>query len=286
MAGPGGRLRELMASEPPIIAPLCLEALVGRLIESTGFKAAYVGGGALGYSMAISEALFTITELATVTRQITQRVSIPVICDGTVGFGDAVHMVRSVWELEAAGAAGAEYADQVVPKRVHHHKGVDHVDKKEVFAEKIEEAARARRDKDFVIIARSAAARDEGFESFLDRMHAYVDAGADAILAGGNALEDSERIRKEFSVPIVLMGRQNRAEAAKAGASLVLDPFTTQVVAFKAIKDALAATIRGEAPADDIMSIYRELPGAMGIQELWDIEARTTEKALYEAAQR
>lgn len=281
MGGPGEQLRALMESEPPVIAPLCLEALVGRLIEETGFKAAYVGGGALGYSMAISEALFTITELATVTRQITQRVSIPVICDGTVGFGDAVHMVRSVWELEAAGAAGVEYADQVAPKRVHHHKGVDHVIEKDVFAAKIEESTRARRDKDFVIIARSAAAREEGFDAFLDRMHAYVDAGADAILAGGGPIEDSERIRKEFDVPIVLMGRQTREQAAAAGAALVLDPFTTQVVAFKAIKDALAATMRGESLGDDIMAIYRELPGAMGIQELWDIEARTTEQALY-----
>lgn len=275
----GAELRSLMETNAPVIAPLCLEPLVGRLIEELGFKAGYVGGGALGFSLAISEALLTINDVALVTRQIVQRVGIPIIVDGTVGFGDAVHMARAVWELESAGAAGVEFGDQIAPKRAHHHKGIDHLVETEVFAAKIEEAVRVRENQDFLLVARTGAAREDGLDEGIERAHAYVDAGADAVLIAGVPEQEWKRLRDEFRpTQLVLMGRETRAQAAELGASLVLDPFTANLVAFRAVKQALEAAMRGEPPEH----IEDERPAVSGIQQLWDIEARTTEKPLYE----
>src|SRR5690606_5807784 len=121
-------------------------------------------------------------------------------------------------------------------------------------------------------------------DAAIERSRAYVEAGADAVLLAGVPDADWPRVREAFEVPLGLMGRQTRAQAAEAGAALVPDPFTTQLVAFGAMKEALAAAMRGDPPDPEVMSAYRELPEVMGIQELYDIEARTTEQALYDGS--
>ena len=97
------------------LRPLCLDPLTARLAEQVGFRFGYLSGGALGYSYAVSEALLTLTEICEITRKITQRSGIGLIVDGGVGFGDAVHVTRAVWEIEAAGAVAIELEDQVAP---------------------------------------------------------------------------------------------------------------------------------------------------------------------------
>lgn len=279
MRDPGGELRRLMESDAPVMAPLCLEPLVGRLIEESGFPAAYVGGGALGFSLALSEALLTINDFAYVTRRVVQRVNIPVIVDGTVGFGDAIHTVRAMWELESAGAAAVEFGDQIAPKRAHHHKGVDHLVEPEVFAGKIEEAVRARQDPGFVVIARTGAARWENIDAAVERGHLYAEAGADALLLADVEPEDWPRVRNEFNVPLVLMGQQTRTEAADMGAALVLDASTLQLASLQAMKDVLDGAQRGERQDYNALRPFRD--ETSGIQELYDIESRTTERELY-----
>lgn len=279
MRDPGGELRRLMAEEAPVMAPLSLEPIVGRMIQQTGFPAAYVGGGALGFSFAVSEALLTINDFADVTRRIVQRVDIPVIVDGTVGFGDAIHTVRAMWELESAGAAAVEFGDQIAPKRAHHHKGVDYLVEPEVFAAKIAEAVRARQDPNFVVIARTGAARWEDIDAAIARGRLYAEAGADALLIADVEPEDWPRVRDAFEVPLVLMGQQTRAEAAEMGAALVLDASTLQLAALQMMRDVLESTQRGEKQDYNALRSYRD--EMSGIQQLYDIESRTTERALY-----
>src|SRR5918912_599757 len=103
-----------------VVAPLALDALSAALARRTGFDAVYLGGGGLGYARGVSEALLTATEVAEATRAITERVDVDVIVDATTGFGDAVHVSRTVRLLEQAGAAAIEIEDQVAPKRAHH----------------------------------------------------------------------------------------------------------------------------------------------------------------------
>ena len=110
------KLRAAIEAGGPVFAPVCLDPLTARTIEGLGYEAAYLSGGGLGFQLAVSEALLTITEVATLTRQITQRSSVPLIVDGGVGFGDALHASRAIWEFEAAGAAAIELEDQIAPK--------------------------------------------------------------------------------------------------------------------------------------------------------------------------
>ncbi|WP_027940553.1 isocitrate lyase/phosphoenolpyruvate mutase family protein [Amycolatopsis taiwanensis] len=87
-------------------------ALTARLCEQLGYDGGYLGGGGLGYSMAVSEALLTLTELATTAWQIRRRSRLPLIADGNVGFGDAIHVAGMVRELEHAGVHAIELEDR------------------------------------------------------------------------------------------------------------------------------------------------------------------------------
>ena len=129
-----------LGEREPVFAPLCLEPLTARVTEQAGFQFGYLSGGALGFSYAVSEALLTMTELVDVTRRITQRSNLGIIVDSGVGFGDAVHVARAIWEFEAAGACAIELEDQVAPKRVSHHRGIEHLVETAVMTEKIEQA--------------------------------------------------------------------------------------------------------------------------------------------------
>ena len=111
------RERVLDSRGPAMLAPITLDPLTARLCEQLGFTAGYVSGGGLGYQLALSEALLTVTELAATVAAITRRSSLAVIVDGGVGFGDPVHVARAMWEFEAAGAVAVELEDQVAPKR-------------------------------------------------------------------------------------------------------------------------------------------------------------------------
>ena len=85
---------DLVRSGQPILAPVALDPLSARLVESLGFEAAYLSGGGFGFQLSVSEALLTITEVAGLTRQIVARSNVPLIVDGGVGFGDALHTTR------------------------------------------------------------------------------------------------------------------------------------------------------------------------------------------------
>ncbi|MEL7209859.1 MAG: isocitrate lyase/phosphoenolpyruvate mutase family protein, partial [Actinomycetota bacterium] len=113
-----------LTAGPPLLVPLALDPLAARQCAAVGFDAVYLSGGALGYAYAVSEALLTLTEICDVAARITRRCDLPLIVDGGVGFGDAVHLTRAIWDVEATGAAAIEIEDQVAPKRVSHHRGI------------------------------------------------------------------------------------------------------------------------------------------------------------------
>jgi methylisocitrate lyase len=267
----------------PAIVPVCMDALGARLAESLGFRALYLSGGALGFSLAVSEALLTLTEIATAARQIAARTTAPLIVDGGVGFGDAVHTARAIREIEATGAAAIEIEDQVAPKRAHHHRGVEHLVPAEVMVGKIAAAVAARSDPAFAIIARTGGVRHEGMDAAIARARAYRAAGADAILLGPRDEAEMARAGREIDAPLVTMtlaGRWPRERLREWGYSLVIDPFTGQVVMYRALRDALRQVAETGAPADrgeELMTLYRELQTVAGMDELYAIERLTTE---------
>ena len=265
-----------------VFAPVCLDPLTGRLIESLGFGAAYLSGGGLGFQLAVSEALLTLTEIAALTRQITARCDVPLIVDGGVGFGDALHTTRAIREIEAAGAAAIEIEDQVAPKRAHHHKGVEFLEPPEVMVDKVREAAAARSDPDFLIIARTGAVRNESFERAIERSLAYREAGADILMLFPNSEEQIEEAGRRLGGPLSLMGAAGRQDPnwlTSHGFNLQIDPFTGQVVAFGAVREAYQAIAeRGQSgrEIDELMSLYRDIQDTAGMEDLYAIEARTT----------
>ena len=281
---PGQKLRRALASEKVVFAPLTLDALTGRIAERAGFPAGYISGGALGFVHGVSEALLTLSEIADVTQHVTARTDIAVIVDGGVGFGDAVHMYRTMQVIEASGAAGIEIEDQVAPKRVSHHRGIEHLVEIGEMTDKICAAVDARTDADFVIIARTGAVRNESFEKAIERGNAYADAGADIImLMPTNELEWQEAPRR-FDVPlatITSLDARLPAEWADLGWDLIIDPLTAQTAAVKAISTAYQQFRQSGTTSLDrgeIFEDYRLLPDIAGFQELYDIEDRTTEK--------
>jgi methylisocitrate lyase len=277
-------LRNRLDSGEPVFAPVCLDPLAARMTESLGYGACYLSGGGLGYQLAVSEALLSLTEIATLTRQITQRSTIPLIVDGGVGFGDPVHTTRVIWELEAAGAAAIELEDQVVPKRASHHKGIEHLISTADMVEKLEAAVDARRDPDFLIIARTGAVKNESFEAAVERGRAYRAAGADMIMLFPSSDDEWQRAPQEIDAPLAAMGAhgtRSKQEWTDLGWPLVIDPFSGQVLAFQAMRDAYQHfQEHGTAQRDnsEVFAVYRELPGFAGMEQLYDIEARTTEK--------
>ncbi|MFN0089759.1 MAG: oxaloacetate decarboxylase [Acidimicrobiales bacterium] len=277
-------LRQRLEREAPVFAPVCLEPLQGRMIDELGYGAAYLSGGGLGYAYAVSEALLTLTEVADAARRITQRCAAPLIVDGGVGFGDAVHAARAIWELEAAGAAAVELEDQVAPKRVSHHRGVEHLIPLEEMTAKIAAAAAARTDPGFLIIARTGAVRHEGWEQAIARARAYRAAGADLLMLFPQT-EEQWRAAPELldGAPLAAMASfstHTKAEWAALGWRLVIDPFTGQVLAYDAMRESYRRYLEEDStgrPAREVWKIYETLQRVAGLEPLYDLERATTE---------
>lgn len=289
--GPGrADFRRRIEQGPALLVPLALDPLSARQAAAIGFEAVYLSGGALGYQYAVSEALLTLTEVADVARRITTRCSLPLIVDAGVGFGDPVHATRAIWELEAAGAAAVEIEDQVAPKRVSHHRGIEHLIPTGEMVAKIEHAVAARTDPDLLLIARTGAVANESFADAVERAGAYREAGADAILLMPGDAEQWRSAPSEIDAPLVTfasLSSRRAEEWTDLGWRVVLDPFSAQVVASRAVERFYAAAIDPAShdgggsdavpDAREIMAGYRALPTVAGLDELYDIERATTE---------
>ena len=279
-------LRSALGSGEPVFAPLCLDPLTARITEGLGYHAGYLSGGALGFQLAVSEALLTLTELATAARQIVQRSGLPLIVDGGVGFGDAVHMDRTIRELEATGAAAVEIEDQVSPKRVSHHRGVEHLVSTEEMVAKLRVAVAARSDPDFLIIARTGAVRNESFDAAIERSRAYRDAGADVLLLMPSEPAQWEKAPELLRAPLAAfapLDERTPGEWRELGWALVIDAFTAQLLSVQAIREAYGGFMsEGKTGRDlgggNFVRPYRELSELAGLEALFDIERATTER--------
>ena len=176
---PRKELRALVAKPGYAIVPGAYDTLTARLVQLAGFDAVYLTGG--GYSRASGYpdiGLLTMTEVTQWISRTVDAVEIPVIADMDAGYGNALNVVRSVREYDKTGVAGFHLEDQVSPKKCGHYEGKQLVSKAEMVG-KIKAAVDARRDPDLVIIARSDARAVEGLQAAIDRVNAYLEAGAD-----------------------------------------------------------------------------------------------------------
>jgi methylisocitrate lyase len=198
------RLRELLR-KGAIMLPGVPNAAIARQVERIGFDAVYVSGAGMANATAgvPDIGLLTLTEVVRLAGYIAKAVKIPAIVDADTGFGGSENVARTIHELEAAGLAGCHIEDQEFPKRCGHVTGKSLVDVDEMTG-KIKAAAAARRDPDFMIIARTDARAVEDFDRTVDRAHRYIKAGADAIFP--EALQSEEEFRdfaNEIDVPLL-----------------------------------------------------------------------------------
>src|SRR5262250_1692021 len=167
---PTRRLRELLAG-PGVIRSLgAHDVFTARLIEAAGLETVFLGGfGTSASLLGLPDVgLITLTEMTDAVRRMAQRVAIPVVADGDTGHGDLHNVVRTVREFERAGAAGVLLEDQVTPKRCGHFQGKQLIPTAEMVL-KLRAALDARRDADFVIIARTDARAVEGINAAIQR---------------------------------------------------------------------------------------------------------------------
>src|SRR5215471_6620121 len=136
-------LRELLRAKTFLHMPSVYDALTGRLVQSLGFEAAYVGGYVTGGSMAVTEPLLTMTEQVRLAEDVARSIKIPVVVDAGAGFGEPLHTMRTVREFIRAGVAGVHIEDQLYPKRAHYHKYQVHGIPTPEFVTKIKYACRA-----------------------------------------------------------------------------------------------------------------------------------------------
>ena len=186
------RFRELLASGTIAQFPGAFNPLSARLIEEKGFAGVYISGAVLANDLGLPDiGLTTLTEVATRAGQIARMTDLPAIVDADTGFGEPMNVARTVQEIENAGLAGLHIEDQFNPKRCGHLDGKNVVDL-DTATKRIRAAADARRDPNFLIMARTDIRATDGLAAAQDRAKALVDAGADAIFP--EAMKDLSRI--------------------------------------------------------------------------------------------
>jgi 2-methylisocitrate lyase-like PEP mutase family enzyme len=283
-------LRERMQGALPVTAPLVLNPLMARMAEAAGFAAGYLGGGATGYQKVVLEANLNVTEMCQAALDIRAVSSLLLILDGACGYGDPMHMHRTVGMAEAAGFSAIEIEDQLVPKRAHHHVGIEHMIPMELMAAKVREAVAARRSPEFLIVGRTNAVRASTMDDALRRGEAYRKAGADLVLLSmANTPEQLRLIAERLGGPLMyLAGRGGLAglgmslkDLGGLGYTIVADPSTPLLAAFAAWKKIyadLANDFGSPQARTDWSPVEHEMLGVLDIEKLLAVERATVEK--------
>ena len=283
-------LRARLHDALPVTAPLVLNPLMARMVEAAGFPAGYLGGGATGYAKVALEANLNLTEMCQAALDIRTVSSLPLILDGACGYGDPMHMHRTIGMVEAAGFEAIEIEDQLVPKRAHHHVGIEHMIPIELMAAKVREAVAARRSPDFLIVGRTNAMRASTMDDALRRGEAYRKAGADLVLLSmANRPEQLRAIAERLGGPLMyLAGRGGLAglgmslkDLGALGYKIVADPSTPLLAAFVAWKKVyaeLAQDFGGGQAKVDWSPVEHEMLKVIDIEKLLAVERATVEK--------
>ena len=241
--------REGLASGTLQQFPGAFNPLSARLIEEKGFHGVYISGAVLANDLGLPDiGLTTLTEVAARAGQIARMTDLPAIVDADTGFGEPMNVARTIQELENAGLAGCHIEDQFNPKRCGHLDGKNVVDL-ETATKRIRAAADARRDPNFLIMARTDIRAVDGLEAAQDRARALVDAGADAIFPEAmKTVEEFAAIRAAVDVPILAnMTEFGKSELftydqlAGAGVNMVIYPVTLLRSAMGAAERTLEA---------------------------------------------
>ena len=282
-------LRRLLEAPEFLVVPGAYDGVSAKLVEKSGFQAAYMTGyGVSASALGLPDVGYaTLTEMVDRARAIASSVSIPLIADADTGFGNAMNVRRTVNAYETAGVAGIQIEDQVSPKRCGHMMGRQ-VIAAEDMVQKIKAAVDARTDPAFVIVARTDARTSLGLGEAIRRAAAYRDAGADVLFVESPESEDEmlEICTGLKGTPLlsnqVEGGRTpllTSSELAKLGYKMAIFPSGALYSAARAIRDYLEhlAATGGSAGFLDRVVPFAEFNDIIGLPEHVALESRYVE---------
>lgn len=274
------RMRALLREEGLVISPGAYDGYSIRLIEQLGFKAASTSGASLANScMGVPDiGVMDLTANVDACRRLARAVSIPLMADADTGYGGAVNVAYAIQYFEEAGVVGVNLEDQTWPKRCGYLEGKEVIDASEMVR-KIEAAVRARRDNDFLVVARTDAIAIEGVDAAIRRLQAYASAGADMVYPDGVTNEDDiARIVEAVRVPVSLsigFGIRSRPHAplfsirrlGELGVRRVCVPRLLPGVAIRAMRQGLQLLEESARTGEvlDRLDLVESMPEIMGL---------------------
>ncbi|MET0923146.1 MAG: isocitrate lyase/PEP mutase family protein [Xanthobacteraceae bacterium] len=280
-------LKELIRGNELIVAPVVCNPIMALLAQEAGFKAIYLSGGTLGWVKNVTEANLTLPEMADVAVDIRASCKLPLVLDAGGGWGDPMHVTRTIALAEAAGFAAIEIEDQLLPRRVEHHVGIEHLVPTEFMVEKVKAAVAARTDPDFIIVARTNARRLSGLDEALRRGDAFTRAGADMIFVFTRNSEELRILGERLPPPLMTFAPPDgfaefplkERDLAALGFRLAASSGTAFAAMVKAVRQSYECLAQGRIdPFIGKGNVEKEMKAAMattGLDHLLEIERRT-----------
>ena len=281
------KLSQLIRGNDLIVAPVALNPIMARMAEEAGFKAIYMSGGSLGWYKCVTEANITLPEMAQVAVDMRAVCALPIILDAGGGWGDPMHVHRTIRLTEAAGFQAIEIEDQLLPRRVEHHVGIEHLVPTEFMVEKIKEALAARTDPDLLIVARTNARRLYGLDEALRRGEAFKQAGADMLFVFARSAEEMRTIGERLPPPLMIFAPPDgfaefalsERELAALGFRIAASSGSAFAAMVKAVRQSYQCLAQGKIdPFIGKGNVEQEMKAAMattGLDRLLEIERRT-----------
>jgi 2-methylisocitrate lyase-like PEP mutase family enzyme len=283
--------KSLIGGADLVVAPLALNPLMARLAEDAGFMALYLSGGSLGWLKCVTEANLSVSEMVGVVVDMRTVCKLPVVLDVGGGFGDPVHVHRTVAMCEAAGVAAIEIEDQLLPRRVEHHAGVHHLVSTELMLKKIAEARAARTNPDFIIIARTNARRVHDLDEALRRAEAFHKAGADMLFVHTRSADELRIVGERLPPPLMMFAPPDGfaqfpllpSDLAALGYRLAASSGSALAAMVRAVRQSYECLANGTTdPLLGPGGVATEMKAAMtvsGLPRLLEIERRTMREA-------
>ncbi len=279
------RIRELVAADT-VLMPGVYDAITARIAARVGFDIVFISG----YSVSAARlgepdfGFLTQTEMADAARSVCRVSEAPVIVDADTGYGNAVNVLRTVRELQDAGASGVFLEDQVWPKKCGHMAGKRVVDTEE-HAAKIRAAVDGRGERDLFVVARTDARQPLGLDAAIERCLAYKEAGADALFVEApQSVEELERVSEALPGPLVAnmiergaTPHLTRSELRSLGFDLVVCPLAALFAAAQAVTEVLTELRDKETT----VGMYDQMLSFDEFNALVELDARYADEARY-----
>ena len=280
-------LKPLIRGQDLIVAPVALNPIMARIAAEAGFKAVYLSGGSLGWMKCVTEANLSLTEMIDVAIDIRAVCKLPLILDAGAGWGDPVHIHRTIAMAETAGVAAIEIEDQLLPRRVEHHVGVDHLVPTEIAVGRIREAIAARTEYSLAIIARTNARRVYGLDEAIRRAEQFHKAGADMLFVHTRSPDEIRIVGERLPGPLMMFAPADgfsrfpftKSDLAGMGYRLAASSGTAFAAMVKAVRQSYLCLAQdkmdpflGPGGADVEMKIAHRITG---LERLLEIERKT-----------